>query len=227
MKTEEKLKSNKKSVEKNVKEKSLKEKLPKEKTQKKGSKLLTKIVLRIVTILLLSAILCGVLFFGYKKLTTVKKEVNYAMISKQLSYCQEFVSSKYRYSDIISLKKSAGFAKSYSIIKYSGIIRVGIFDFTEITYDVSLDGKKIKIFVPQTELLGNEITKQEVFDEKQSIFVPITTQEIFDEIELAKEEAAQEMIAEGILDESWKYASQIIKQFMLSLGFEEIEVQVK
>ena len=80
--------------------------------------------------------------------------------------------------------------------------------------------------MPKTEILGNEITKQEVFDEKQSIFVPITTQEIFDEIELAKEEAVQEMIAEGILEESWEYASQIIKQFMLSLGFEEIEVQV-
>lgn len=35
MKTEEKLKSNKKSVGKTVKEKSLNEKLPKEKTQKK------------------------------------------------------------------------------------------------------------------------------------------------------------------------------------------------
>ena len=78
--------------------------------------------------------------------------------------------------------------------------------------------------MPKTEILGNEITKQEVFDEKQSIFVPITTQEIFDEIELAKEEAVQEMIAEGILEESWEYASQIIKQFMLSLGFEEVEV---
>ena len=78
--------------------------------------------------------------------------------------------------------------------------------------------------MPKTEILGNEITKQEVFDEKQSIFVPITTQEIFDEIELAKEEAVQEMIAEGILEESWEYACQIIKQFMLSLGFEEVEV---
>ena len=42
-------------------------------------------------------------------------------------------------------------------------------------------------------------------------------------IEKAKFEAAEEMIAEGILEESWEYACQIIKQFMLSLGFEEIE----
>ena len=193
--------------------------------EKKGNRLFSKIVLRVVTILFLAAILCGGLFFAYKKFTTVKKEINYAMVSKQLSYCQEFVSAKYRYSDIISIKKSAGFSKSYSIVKYSGIIRVGIFDFTEITYDISLDGTKLVIHVPKTEILGNEITKQEVFDEKQSIFVPITTQEIFDEIEKAKIEAAEEMIAEGILEESWEYACQIIKQFMLSLGFEEIEIR--
>ena len=195
------------------------------KRQKKGSTLVTKIVLRIVTILVIAGILCAALFLGYKKITTVKTEVNQAMISKQLSYCQEFVSSKYRYSDIISIKKSAGLAKSYSIIKYSGIIRTGIFDFTEITFDVSSNGKKIVVHVPKTEILGNEITKQEIFDEKRSIFVPITTQEIFDEIELAREEATQELIAEGILEESREYACQIIKQFMLSLGFEEVEVK--
>ena len=225
MKTEEKAKSNKKSVKKIKEEKTVKEKLPKEKTQKKGNKLLTKIVLRIVTIFVIAAFLCGALFYAYKKLTTVQKETNHAMVSKQLSYCQELVTSKYKYSDIIALKKSAGLAKSYSIIKYSGILRAGIFDFTEITYDISLDGTKLVIHVPKTEILGNEITKQEVFDEKQSIFVPITTQEIFDEIEKAKFEAAEEMIAEGILEESWEYACQIIKQFMLSLGFEEIEIK--
>ena len=214
MKTENKVKSNKGKKERI----SLKR-------QKKGSTLVTKIVLRIVTILVIAGILCAALFLGYKKITTVKTEVNQAMISKQLSYCQEFVSSKYRYSDIISIKKSAGLAKSYSIIKYSGIIRTGIFDFTEITFDVSSNGKKIVVHVPKTEILGNEITKQEIFDEKRSIFVPITTQEIFDEIELAREEATQELIAEGILEESREYACQIIKQFMLSLGFEEVEVK--
>ena len=77
-----------------------------------------------MTILLFAAILCGGLFFAYKKLTTVKKEINYAMVSKQLSYCQEFVSAKYRYSDIISIKKSAGFSKSYSIVKYNTIFYI-------------------------------------------------------------------------------------------------------
>ena len=44
-------------------------------------------------------------------------------------------------------------------------------------------------------------------------------------VELAREEATQELIAEGILEESREYACQIIKQFMLSLGFEEVEVK--
>lgn len=200
------------------------EKTVKSTKNKREHKLLTKIILRIVTIILIAAILCAAGFFGYKKLTTVKFEDKTALVDRQLSFCQELVTAKYRYSDIITLKKSMGFAKSYSIVKYTGIIRAGIADFTDISYSVSFDGKKITLKVPPAELLGNDLLSQEVFDEKQSVFVPITTQEIFDEIEEARKEAAEDMIAEGVLDEARTYAVSIITQFMYALGFEEVEI---
>ena len=74
-------------------------------------------------------------------------------------------------------------------------------------------------------MLGNEIVSQSVFDEKQSIFVPISTQDIFDEIERAKDEALEDMIAEGVLEEARDYAVRIITQFMLALGFEEVKIR--
>ena len=190
-----------------------------------ASGLVTKIILRIVTIVVIALILGAAAWFGLKKFTTVKYENKYALVDKQLSYCQELVTAKYRYSDIITLKKAAGWAKSYSIIKYTGVVRAGIADITDVSYSISLDGKTITLEVPLAEVLVNEIVSQSVFDEKQSIFVPISTQDIFDEIDRAKAEALEDMIAEGVLDEAREYAVRIIRQFMLALGFEEVKIK--
>ncbi len=196
-----------------------------EKKTKKRTGLAGKIVLRFVTIVAIALILLIGSFFAYKKLSVVKTESKLALVDRQLSYCQELVTAKYRYSDIITLKKSTAFAKSYSIIKYTGIVRAGIADITDISYSVSLDGKTITLNVPQAEVLGNEIVSQSVFDEKQSIFVPISTQEIFDEIDKAKAEAVEDMLAEGVLDEAREYAVRVITQFMLALGFEDVRIK--
>ncbi len=184
-----------------------------------------KIILRIVSIVVIALILLAGGFIAFKRFSVVKTENKLAMVDRQLSFCQELVTAKYRYSDIITLKKSAGFSKSYSIIKYTGIIRAGIADFTDISYSVSLDGKTITLSLPKAEVLGNEIVNLGVFDEKQSVFVPISTQEIFDEIEKAKAEAVEDMLAEGVLEDAREYASRIITQFMLALGFEEVRIK--
>ena len=190
----------------------------------KGS-LLAKILLRISSIIMIFILGCLCFWFLSVKLgkfVEVKKESKTALVDKQLSFCQELVTAKYRYSDIITIKKAAGFAKSYSIIKYTGLIRVGIADFTDLSYELSTDEKIVTIKMPDCEVLGNEIVRQEVFDEKQSIFVPITTQEVFDEIDAARQLAQEDMLAEGILKESAEYAKKIIRQFMISAGFEDV-----
>ena len=184
-----------------------------------------KILRRIISISLAALVLLCAGYFGLKRFTAVKSENKLAMVDRQLSFCQELVTAKFRYSDIITLKKASGFAKSYSIIKYTGLIRAGLADITDVSYSVSLDGKTITLSIPEAEILGNEIVSQSVFDEKQSIFIPISTQEVFDEIEKAKSEAIEEMIAEGALDDARDYAVRIITQFMLSLGFEEVKIR--
>lgn len=184
-------------------------------------KIFVRVIVSVVIVLLL---LCGG-YFGFKRFGIVRTETKLALVDRQLSYCQELVTAKYRYSDIITLKKSSGFAKSYSIIKYTGLIRAGIADITDVSYSVSLDGKTITLTVPPAEILGNEIVSQGVFDEKQSIWVPISTQEVFDEIEKAKAEAVEDMVAEGVLDEARDYAVRVITQFMLALGFEDVKIK--
>ena len=196
-----------------------------DKKEKKRAGLGTRILLRIVTIIVVAAIVLGAGYFAFNRFAGVKTENKLALVDRQLSYCQELVTAKYRYSDIITLKKTSGFAKSYSIIKYTGIIRAGIADITDVSYSVSLDGKTITLNIPEAEVLGNEIVSQSVFDEKQSVFVSISTQEVFDEIEKAKAEALEDMIADGVLDEAREYSIRIITQFMLALGFEEVKIR--
>ena len=187
--------------------------------------MIKKIFVRVILVIVIALVLlCGG-YYGFKRFGIVKTESKLALVDRQLSYCQELVTAKYRYSDIITLKKSSGFAKSYSIIKYTGLIRAGIADITDVSYSVSLDGKTITLTVPQAEILGNEIVSQGVFDEKQSIWVPISTQEVFDEIEKAKSEAVEDMIAEGVLEEAREYAVRVITQFMLALGFETVNIK--
>ncbi len=187
--------------------------------------MIKKIILRIITIIVVAAVAFGAGYFGFKRFSAVKTESKFALVDRQLSFCQELVTAKYRYSDIVTIKKASGFGKSYSLVKYTGIIRAGIADVTDISYSVSLDGKTITLTVPQAEILGNDIVSQSVFDEKRSVFAPLATQEIFDEIEKAKSQALEDMLAEGVLEEAREYAVRVITQFMLALGFEEVKIR--
>ena len=195
------------------------------------SSILTKII--IILILLCSLVGGGLFAIKYFRssilqspIAPVVTEKKSVIIQDQLLYCQEFVSMKYRYSDIVSIKKSTkiGFSKSYSIVKYSGIVRVGIADMSACTYVVSEDEKSVMVTLPAAEVLGNEIVSQEVFDEQQSIFVPITLDEVFTEIEKSREDALAEILSEGILTESREYAKKVVRQILMNAGFEEVTV---
>lgn len=197
----------------------------KQKVSKNTNPLVTKIALRATTIICIALIILIPVSIALKKFNKPVDETRYALVDKQLSYCQELVTLKYRYSDISTIKKTSGFARSYSLVKYSGIIRAGIADVTDIQYQISKDGKMIRLTIPEAEILGNEIVKQEVFDESSSIFRPITTKEVFDEIKRSQDETCQDLIAEGLLTEARNYAINILTQFMKSIGFQEVIVQ--
>lgn len=185
------------------------------------------ILTKIIIILLLIMILLGGGFFAYSTFTkklTPKTETNIAIVTTQLSLCQELVTAKYHYSDIIAINKKIGLSKSLSLIKYSGVIRIGIPDIVNCDYEVYNEGKSLKIKIPDVEVLGNDITGQEVFDENLSIFVPITTDEVFSKIQESKEKSLEELVNDGILKEARENAKKVIQQIMMSAGFEEVIV---
>lgn len=188
--------------------------------RKRGPGFFTRLLLKIAIFLIIVLIVLLVLR-GFTKQTIEKRSM---VVEQQLIYSQELVSLKYRYSDIISIKKSVPLAKSYSIVKYTGTIRAGIKDMTLCDFEVSETGRAVKVILPEAEVLGNDITTQEVFDESHSMFVPITIEEVFTEIDAARQDVLEEFLNQGILEEARKNAILVIKQLLVAAGFDSVEV---
>ena len=191
------------------------------------SKTINKILFKIILIL---ALLCVLLFggkFGFKKLAEIKTEKRSAVVFQELQRCSELVTVKNTYSDVISIKKTriAGFAKTFSIIKYTGIIRGGISDISKAEVKVSDAGRKVKVILPQIEVLSNDISSIEVFDESKSMFVSISVKEIMEEIRFNQESTSAQILETGFLQEAEEQAAKIIESMLYAAGFKEVEVR--
>ena len=192
-----------------------------------AKRLVMKVTLRITTILVL---LCALFFcsrFAFAKVLKVSVARKHALVERDLAEVAELTLYKMRYSDIATIKKKNIIAKAYSIVRYVGTVRAGINSITATEIYISEDGKAIDVILPRSEILGNDITSQEIFDEQRSIFLPITTQEIFDEISNAKEEVVNDLLNEGILEETDERARKLVHQMLARFNFEEINVTTR
>ena len=177
--------------------------------------------------LLLIAIILVALLFLWQKFSQIEVEKKYALVSQELQRCSELTTVKITYSDIVTLKKSAvmGMAKSYSIAKFSGVIRCGIENLGDSRMYIDEGGKGITLRIPVAKILGNDIKEISVFDEQQSIFVPITTQEVLEQVELAREETLKKTLDSGILAESEQQARALLTTILSNMGFLRIDIQ--
>lgn len=188
-------------------------------------KILVKIALWIVAISCIAfALLLGGKY-GMKKFVRYQIEKKHALVEREINSSAELVLYKMRYSDIVAIKKRRTVSSAYSFVRFSGIIRAGIEDITQCQTSISEDGKSIRVRIPPATLLGNDIQSEEVFDERQGVFAKITTQEIFDEIAAAKEEIAEEIVAEGLLCDADAHAELVIRQMLSPFGFKEIVIE--
>ena len=201
-------------------------------SQKKSSnsfaaKLAAKVILRVVTIVLIAAAVFALAAFAFGKLQKVRVQNRWAAVERELSECAELVLYKMRYSDILTIKKKGAISKAFSIVRYSGVLRAGIENIRDAEVIVSPDAKSVTVKIPPTVLLGNDIQSQEVFDEQQRLFTRIGTQEFFEQIEIAKREAADEILADGLLDDADQRAKQVVSALLKPLGFTTVTVELK
>lgn len=201
----------------------------KQEEEKPASSVAGKLFFKIVVTLLALAIVAGAVFYGGKAFVKISREQKHTRLTQELEHCRELVSVKMRYSEIVSLKRTAagGFARSYSIVRFSGIVRAGIADISEAKITIGNNGKNVSVLLPRPEILGNEIVSQEVYDEQQSVFrsVRITTEEIFDGIDAARKDVETKLIVDGILSEAADQACKVVKAVFTSAGFSDVEVR--
>lgn len=192
-----------------------------------AASLATKVILRVVTIVLIAAAVFLFAAFAFNKFQKVRVQNKRAAVERELAECAELVLYKMRYSDIVTIRKRGAISKAFSIVRYSGVLRAGIEDIRDCEVEISANGKDLLVKIPPTVLLGNDIYSQEVFDEQQRLFTRITTQEVFDQIEAAKQEAADEILAEGLLDDADARAKQVLSSLLRPLGFQTVTVELK
>lgn len=176
-----------------------------------------------IILILVAGLITGV-FFAKKFYQKKKAEKMHTTVYERIQKVAELTLIKDNYCDVVSIKKQAvaGLSKSYSIVKFSGVVRVGIRDISKIKIGISSDGKQVNVLMPRSEIIGSGIVSQEVFDEKQSVFSTIETQEIFSEIQVAVEEKEKEIATSGILQESDEHLKSLITVMLKDLNFEKI-----
>jgi len=191
-----------------------------------------KIFGTLISIILILALACALTYGFYLlkgKLEQQKYESLTVLASQEIKQCAEMVSIKSVYTDIITVKKTGalGMSKSYSLIKYSGTIRAGIEDITAASFDISEDRTAIKLSIPPSVVLSNDITSQQIFDESNNMFSMITTQEVFSEIDLARKKQELELVRTGFLNEADEYNKQLLTRIFSAMGFKYIDIEIQ
>jgi len=142
---------------------------------------------RIKFIILLAAIV--IVYMLVNSLNTKNNiERKSDFVSEKLVSISELATSRYDYSNVISIKDSLSF-KEYTIpfteksfvVKYNGCITAGL-DLSTATF--SIDKNILTITVPPCSILNHTVNEDEVFifDEKTSIFNQLTMDEMLSEI---------------------------------------------
>lgn len=197
------------------------------KTVSISKKIVIKILLKIFFCILVITTVFFSAKFTIKKLKSTNIEKKTILASAELIKCRELVTVKTLYTDVITLRKTriAGLARSFAIVRYTGTLRAGISDIENAQISVLENGKKVTVQLPPVEVLGNDISKIEVFDEVKNIFVSVSAQEIVDEINVSRKLTADDLIANGLLEEAKKQSILTIENMLYSLGFKKVEVK--
>ena len=107
------------------------------------------------------------------------------------------------------------FTQSKYIYSYDVTIKAG-FDFGEIQWE--LNGHTIEVRLPQAEVLSTEIDLDslKVYHEEESIFRQITLEENNEALETLKQDAQDNAVANGLLDNARENAQTILRGFFAS-----------
>lgn len=161
-----------------------------------------------------------------------------ALVQEKLVELSEWTTLKYEYSNVIISRTDKNFnlfglgdldfdyAEAIKLIEYSGYLKAGT-DLSKLQMTYNEETKQLLVRVPKSQILDNvvETEKTRVEDIKGTIFSDYPSQEIFDEINVNKQQLEEEKISQGFLDEADKRVESLLTSFLNSNGFEVTEIE--
>lgn len=154
------------------------------------------------------------------------------MISEKLLSVSELATTKYNYSNIISIKNSLTvkdivipFTEKSFVIKYNGCITAGI-DLSKASF--SIDNNILTIAIPNCKILSHTINENEIYiyDEKTSVFNKLSMDDMLKEIMAEKILTEEKIISEGFFDKVTINTKNLIEELFSNLGFKNIIIKI-
>ena len=138
-------------------------------------------------------------------------------MATQSAYCTE-ISMTEAERELFGI--SIPFTQSKYIYSYDVAIKAG-YDFGKIQWSVDEETKTIEVKLPEVQILSNEIDLDsfKVYYEKESIFRPITLEDINTAMQELQETAEKDAIENGLLENARTNAETILKAFFAK-GFD-------
>lgn len=188
------------------------------------------VAVKILSIVVIIAILFAGCFIGYKQLkkklsleVTHNTVSNIEVVKEKLEAAAELNTGSYLFETVMTSKDSKEIKgwkiplteKSY-IISYEGNVKAGIKDLTKAK--VTEKGDTIIVKLPEVEITGVEIDNNsfKVLDSKNNIFNPITMEDTNNAQKGLKEKMTQKAIEKGILDMAKNSAEDILSGLLKS-----------
>ena len=147
-----------------------------------------------------------------------KPKITNETIGVQVKELKELANIQYKYKEIASREDwntlfniKLPFTKSSFIVSYTGILKLGI-DLSETKVDVDENSKTIKVTLPESKVLSNELDLKslKVYDEKNSIFNLVKVKEYSEFTQSGKENAEKDARESGVFEQSKEVAKKTI-----------------
>ena len=157
-------------------------------------------------------------FFGMKALLSSESKTtkigfeNIGELATQSAYCTQVnVTDASREFNGVTIP----FTQSKYVYSYDFVIKAG-FDFGEIEWEKK--GNTIEVRLPEAKILSNEIDLDSFqgYVEDESIFRQITLEENNEALETLKQDAQDNAVANGLLDNARENAQTILRGFFAS-----------
>ena len=172
-------------------------------------------------LILLVIVIAGGSYFLFRT-DNGKPKITNETIGIQIKEIKEMSTIQYKYKELASREDwntlfniKLPFTKSSFILTYTGVLKLGI-DFAETKIEVDEGSKTIKVTLPESKVLSNEIDMKsiKVYDETNSIFNPVKINDYAQFTQSGKENAEADARENGIFEQSKEVAKKIITELL-------------